>query len=277
MNAPHEPNLPAPHLDDNDEMIGSILSRRRALRLLGLGGGAAALAAGGVLAQRTGPPPGGMGGGVSGAGGTSAGTSGAVSLPGCVVRPAMTDGPYFVESEPRRADIRKDTATGRASAGVPLTLNFVVSKVAVGSCTPRGDVLIDVWHCDALGVYSGVSGNTGNFLRGSLVTDASGRASFTTVYPGWYQGRAVHIHFKLRPLDASGGATGEFTSQLFFPESVNSAVFARAPYSHKGKGTDTSNAQDGIYNNGGNQLLLDMKGDPIKGYTATFDVGLNIG
>ncbi|WP_309573379.1 intradiol ring-cleavage dioxygenase [Deinococcus sp.] len=275
MNSPHEPNLPAPHLDDDndDEMIGSILSRRRALRLLGLGGGAAALAAGGVLAQRAGPPPGGM----SGAGGTSAGTSGAASLPGCVVRPAMTEGPYFVESEPRRADIRKDTTSGKTSAGVPLTLNFLVSKVAVGSCTPRGSVLIDVWHCDALGVYSGVSGNSGNFLRGSLVTDASGMASFTTVYPGWYQGRAVHIHFKLRPLDASGRATGEFTSQLFFPESVNSAVFARAPYSQKGKVADTSNAQDGIYKNGGNQLLLDVKGDSSKGYTATFDVGLNIG
>ena len=271
MNPPHDPRLTAPHLDDDndDELVGSILSRRRALRLLGLGGSVAALAAGGVLAQRAGGP--------AGAGGTSAGTSGATGLPGCVVRPAMTEGPYFVESEPRRADLRKDTTTGRVSAGVPLTLTFVVSKVAVGSCTPRGSVLIDVWHCDALGMYSGVSGNSGNFLRGSLVTDAQGKASFTTVYPGWYQGRAVHIHFKLRPLDASGKATGEFTSQLFFPESVNSAVFARAPYSQKGPKADTPNAQDGIYRNGGSQLLLDVKGDASKGYTATFDVGLNLG
>ena len=272
----HNPNPhPDPHLDEDndDEMVGSILSRRSALRLLGLGGGAAALAAGGVLAQRAGgPPPGGMG-----ASGTSAGISGATGLPGCVVRPAMTEGPYFVESEPRRSDIRKDSSTGKLSAGVPLTLEFVVSKVAVGGCTPRQNILIDVWHCDALGVYSDVQGNSGDFLRGSQVTNAAGKANFTTVYPGWYQGRAVHIHFKLRTLDASGKATGEFTSQLFFPEGVNTAVFARAPYSQKGTKADTPNAQDGIYRNGGSQLLLAVTGDPAKGYRATFDVGLNIG
>ncbi|GHF57006.1 protocatechuate 3,4-dioxygenase beta subunit [Deinococcus metalli] len=270
---PSDPHPAPPHLDDDtdDELVGSILSRRRALRLLGLGGGALSLAAGGVLAQRAGGPS------TGGAAGSSAGPGGGSGLPGCVVRPALTEGPYFVESEPRRADLRKDTTTGTVSAGVPLTLNFLVSKVSVGSCTPRSRVLIDVWHCDALGVYSGVSGNTGNFLRGSLVTDAQGRASFTTIYPGWYQGRAVHIHFKLRPLDASGKATGEFTSQLFFPEGVNSAVFARAPYRQKGTRADTPNAQDGIYRNGGSQLLLDVKGDPAAGYAATFDVGLNIG
>lgn len=269
-NDPHRPNPTAPDLapthapdeDNDDEMIGTLLSRRRALRLLGLGAGATALGAGGVLAQRGG-----------GAGQASA----ASGLPGCVVRPAMTEGPYFVESEPRRSDIRRDTTTGKLSAGVPLTLNFEVSRVAVGGCTPRGQVLIDVWHCDAQGVYSDVQGNTGDFLRGSQVTDAQGRAKFTTIYPGWYRGRAVHIHFKLRPLNASGKATGEFTSQLFFPESVNSAVFARAPYSAHGTKADTPNAQDGIYRNGGSQLLLNVKGDPVKGYTATFDIGLNIG
>ncbi|MFC3833135.1 MULTISPECIES: intradiol ring-cleavage dioxygenase [Deinococcus] len=274
MNPSDRPDLSPLHLDGDtdDGMTGTILSRRRALRLLGLGGGAAALGAGGVLAQRGGGP-----GGMSGAGGTSAGTSGAAGLPGCVVRPAMTEGPYFVESEPRRSDIRRDSTTGRLSAGVPLTLSFVVSRVAVGGCTPRSGVLIDVWHCDALGVYSDVQGNTGDFLRGSQVTDAQGRARFTTIYPGWYQGRAVHIHFKLRPLDASGRATGEFTSQLFFPENVNTAVFARAPYRQKGTKADTPNATDGIYRNGGNQLLLDVKGDASRGYAATFDVGLNIG
>ncbi|MVN87178.1 intradiol ring-cleavage dioxygenase [Deinococcus sp. HMF7620] len=281
MNDPHDPRLPLtpelPEEDNDDEMVGRLLSRRSALRLLGLGGGAAALTAGGVLAQRGGPPPPPGGAeGMGGAGGTSAGTSGATGLPGCVVRPAMTEGPYFVEGEPRRSDLRKDSKTGKVVSGVPLTLDFVTSRVAVGGCTPRAGVLIDVWHCDALGNYSGVSGSAGDFLRGSQVTNAQGKASFTTIYPGWYQGRAIHIHFKLRPLNASGKATGEFTSQLFFPETVNAAVLTRAPYSQKGK-ADTPNAQDGIYRNGGSQLLLKVTGDPVKGYRATFDVGLNIG
>lgn len=280
MTNPSQFTPPHPDEDDNDdEMIGSFVSRRKALRLLGLGAGVTALAAGGALAQRNSPPQGNppIGGGpMGGAGGTSAGNSGATSLPGCVVRPAMTEGPYFVKGEPRRSDIRKDSKTGQIRAGIPLTLEFIASKVAVGGCTPRKNVLIDVWHCDALGNYSGVSGNTGDFLRGSQVTNAAGNATFTTIYPGWYNGRAVHIHFKLRPLNAAGQATGEFTSQLFFPETVNAAVISRAPYSQKGK-ADTSNASDNIYKNGGSQLLLKITGDPVKGYKATFDVGLNIG
>lgn len=253
-----------PHLDNDndDEMVGSILSRRSVLRVLGLGGSAAALAACGGLAQRSGP-----------AGSAANNTP---PLPSCVVRPALTEGPYFVESEPRRSDLRSDTKSGKVSVGLPLTLEFVVSKVTAGGCVPHQKVLIDVWHCDAQGHYSGVSGNSGNFLRGSQVTDAQGKATFTTLYPGWYHGRAVHIHFKLRTLNASGQATGEFTSQLFFPEEINAAVYARAPYSTKGK-ADTSNAQDGIYRNGGNQLLLKLTGDATKGYQATFDVGLNNG
>ncbi|WP_216317549.1 intradiol ring-cleavage dioxygenase [Deinococcus aestuarii] len=254
--------------DNDDEMVGTLLSRRTALRLLGLGGAGLAVG-GGVLAQRRGPPPG-------GAGGTSAGTGGAASLPGCVVRPAMTEGPYFVEEELRRSDIRKDTSTGQVSAGVPLTLTFVTSRVAVNACQPRANVLVDVWQCDALGVYSGVQGDGGDFLRGSQVTNAQGRATFTTVYPGWYPGRAVHIHFKLRPLNAGGQATGEFTSQLFFPEEVTDRAHARAPYNRKGR-RNVLNAEDGIYRNGGNQLLLSLTGAPEQGYKATFDVGLNIG
>lgn len=130
---------------------------------------------------------------------------------------------------------------------------------------------MDVWHCDALGAYSDVGSTSGQkFLRGYQSTDASGNAQFSTIFPGWYQGRAVHIHFKIRTSLGGGGV--EFTSQLFFDESVISQVFAQSPYSQKGR-ADTPNARDGIYQGGGSQLLLALAGEGT-GYVATFDIAL---
>jgi protocatechuate 3,4-dioxygenase beta subunit len=136
---------------------------------------------------------------------------------------------------------------------VPLRLKFTVQRVDGTSCTPLTGAYLDVWHCDASGTYSDVSGQgngTGGaghrFLRGYQVTDASGVAQFTTIYPGWYAGRAVHVHFKLR-LYAGTSKTYEFTSQFFFDESLTSTVHAQSPYSSKGT-RNTLNSTDGIYN-----------------------------
>jgi protocatechuate 3,4-dioxygenase beta subunit len=106
------------------------------------------------------------------------------------------------------------------------------------------------------------------FLRGYQLTDASGLALFTTVYPGWYSGRAVHIHFKIR----SGGL--EFTSQLYFDESLTDQVHSQSPYNGKGR-RNTLNSQDGIYQGGGSQLLLSAAPEG-SGYGATFDVALQL-
>jgi protocatechuate 3,4-dioxygenase beta subunit len=247
-------------MDNDDKMIGKLLSRRSALKLLGLGG--ATLGAGvlgsSLVACNT----------------TDAGTG--TGLPGCVVRPALTEGPYFVDEKLNRSDIRSSTPSGIVKAGVPLVLNFVVSKVGT-SCVALSGVQVDVWHCDAGGLYSDESANNTvgqNFLRGYQLTDANGKAVFTTVYPGWYSGRAVHIHFKLRVLSGSS-LTKEFTSQLFFNETTTDLVHATAAYSARGTRT-TLNANDNIYKNGGSQLLLTLAGDATAGYAATFDVGLNI-
>jgi len=132
-------------------------------------------------------------------------------------------------------------------------------------------VFVDIWHCDALGTYSDVQGASGRkFLRGYQVTDASGAAQFTTIFPGWYSGRAIHLHFKIRTSLAGGGY--EFTSQLFFDESVTAAVLAQSPYRTKGQ-PDTSNARDGIYQGGGSQLLVTPVGEG-SGYGVTFDLAL---
>jgi len=167
---------------------------------------------------------------------------------GCVLTAALTEGPYFVDERLNRSDLRADPVSGAVSTGAPLQLTFNVSRSSNNACSPLTGALIDVWHCDAAGVYSDVggSGSGRKFLRGYQITDASGVVNFTTVYPGWYQGRAVHIHFKLRVI-AGTTTTYEFTSQFFFDENVTSTVHAVSPYNTRGQ-RDTRNTNDGIYN-----------------------------
>jgi protocatechuate 3,4-dioxygenase beta subunit len=190
-------------------------------------------------------------------------------MPACVARPEATEGPYFVDERLERSDIRSDPATGAVKVGLPLALAFRVSRIENGACTPLAGAMVDVWHCDAEGVYSDVrdprNDTTGQqFLRGYQLTDASGGASFTSIFPGWYQGRAVHIHFKIRTEDNL-----EFTSQLFFDEDLISQVYARDPYAVRGP-ADTPNARDGIYDE---QLLVAATTDGASA-SALFDVGL---
>jgi protocatechuate 3,4-dioxygenase beta subunit len=125
------------------------------------------------------------------------------------------------------------------------------------------------------------SDSTGkHFLRGYQVTDASGVARFTTIYPGWYRGRAVHIHFKIRtpgPSQAAAGATPqtyEFTSQLFFDDALSDRVFARPPYAGKGE-RDRRNGDDGIFRESNGQLLLAVAPSG-RSYDAKFDIGLDL-
>jgi protocatechuate 3,4-dioxygenase beta subunit len=120
-------------------------------------------------------------------------------------------------------------------------------------------------------------------LRGYQVTDASGAVRFTTIYPGWYRGRAVHVHFKVR-LYAGTQTTYEFTSQFFFDEAITDAVHAQAPYNAKGA-RDTRNLNDGIFrqpvNDGtgrtsGELLMVRLTPAQDQGYDGTFDIGLRL-
>ena len=150
-------------------------------------------------------------------------------------------------------------------------LTFNVSQVSASSCTPLQGATVEIWHCDAAGQYSDVSDpgfNTKgqNWLRGAQVTDANGVATFTTIYPGWYSGRAVHIHFKVHP-----DATKVFTSQLFFDDKLSQQVFTQAPYASKGSTPDTLNSTDNIYQD----LLLLTTTKTDQGYAAAFDIGID--
>jgi protocatechuate 3,4-dioxygenase beta subunit len=159
-----------------------------------------------------------------------------------------------------------------------LTLAFNVSRVAGSACTPLTGAYLDVWHCDAGGVYSDVSGSSRKFLRGYQITDANGVAAFTTVYPGWYNGRAVHIHFKLR-LFAGSTKTYEFTSQFFMNDSLSDSVYTQSPYSSRGTRT-TRNANDGIYNSlsSTNKTALTLQTSKTNdGYAGIINLGVAVG
>ncbi|MGH2588715.1 MAG: intradiol ring-cleavage dioxygenase [Dehalococcoidia bacterium] len=208
-----------------------------------------------------------------------AGARASSQMPACVVTPQLTEGPYFVDEMLFRSDIREDPATGAVSEGVPLWLRFRVSQVgSEAACTPLAGAVVDVWQCDALGVYSdvqdpGFSTVGQKFLRGSQYTDESGQAAFLTIYPGWYQGRTVHIHFKVRT-DPDSEAGYEFTSQLFFDDALTDLVHTQPPYAAKGQRT-LRNDGDNIFRQGGDELLLEIveEGD---GYATTIDIGVDL-
>jgi protocatechuate 3,4-dioxygenase beta subunit len=260
-------------IDDDDRPIGRILTRREVLALLG---GSALVVA---CAPATLNAPSATTAATQAVPTTAAATTAAaVVLPSCVVRPALTEGPYFVDEKLNRSDVRSDPSTGTVKPGVALALTFLVSRVTGTSCTALAAATVDIWHCDALGVYSDASdpnfGSTKGmkFLRGYQTTDASGAATFTTIWPGWYQGRATHIHFKVRATAANGQGS-DFTSQLFFSEALNDQIFALSPYSQKGGAGRLRNESDGIFQQSGGKLTL----APTKttdGYAATFDIGL---
>jgi protocatechuate 3,4-dioxygenase beta subunit len=161
----------------------------------------------------------------------------------CVLSPEMTEGPYYVAGEPTRRDVTE------GKAGTPLALKLTVVDT---TCAPIKDATVEIWHADAAGDYSafGNGASSRTFLRGQQVSAADGVVSFDTIHPGWYQGRATHIHLKVH----RGGNTVH-TGQLFFDEAVNDAVYATSAYAGH-SGSRTRNATDGIYRNGGSSSML---------------------
>jgi len=259
---------------------------------------------------------------------TTAGTAGTTGPGGsaaavdCVLTPEVTQGPYYLDLD----KVRRDITEGRP--GRPLELTIVVLDAS--TCRPIRDAAVDIWHCDAGGIYSGFSsasgaaaglpggpagtvpgrpgrpagsapgsgrggpgvppppggapggapggGETGDasanttdnliFLRGTQISDAEGKVTFDTIYPGWYQGRAVHIHMKVHVRDKD-----VHTGQFFFDDATSDEVFAAAPYATKGK-ADMRNADDSIYRGAGGAtavLALTPRG---TGYASTIAVGV---
>jgi protocatechuate 3,4-dioxygenase beta subunit len=185
-------------------MDGVTLSRRRALAWLG-GLGLAAVVPGCADDDPGATPT----------------TSVAQGPADCVLMPELTEGPYYLDLDV----VRRDITEGRP--GAPFDL--AVTVVDADSCEPIEGAAVDVWHCDAEGVYSGVQGDSGTFLRGVQMTGADGVASFRTIFPGWYTGRAVHVHLKV-----ALGTTDVHTGQLFFDEATLAAAYESEPYAGRG-------------------------------------------
>jgi protocatechuate 3,4-dioxygenase beta subunit len=181
----------------------------------------------------------------------------------CVLAPELTEGPYYLDIN----DVRSDITADRQGAPLALTMTIVDAT----KCEPIKDAAVDIWHCDALGAYSGVEGNPGTYLRGTQVTDADGKVTFDTVYPGWYRGRAVHIHTKVH-VDSSVVHTG----QLFFDEAVTRSVYEKtAPYKTRGA-ADTTNDADSIYGEAGTNAALVRVNAKDDSYTGAITLGLQI-
>ena len=180
--------------------------------------------------------------------------------------PAETEGPFY-QGQGMVYEVRSDVTEGRP--GTPFVLTVVVVRAT--GCAPVVNAAIDIWHCDADGVYSGFPGQLGNldttgqtFFRGTQITDANGRVEFTTIYPGWYPGRTTHIHFKIHPT-----STSEATSQMYFPEVITSAVYQTGVYAAHGQ-KDTTNAADGAV--AGNLPPLLAVTQTSTGYAATLTI-----
>ncbi len=259
-------------MDHDDEGIGRIFSRREAIEKA---------AAAGLLAL--------FGGGAARALTRQVGQSAPVPLEKrfLVVSPELTEGPFFEDEGLERSDLLEGTTRPSVVNGLPFTLRLRLWELSGTKGRPFKGAKVDLWHCDAIGVYSDEQNGGGfentigqKWLRGYQVSDKTGEVVFRTIWPGWYPGRTIHFHFKIRI--QVGGSTYDFTSQLFIDDALNDLVLANPPYSGRGN-RFTKNANDGIYqqrqadnSRAGDHLLLGIKDDGKGGKIGTFDVAFDM-
>ena len=219
---------------------------------------------------------------------------GQTKTPACSLTAEQEEGPYYIDDR----IVRREITEGKP--GIPLELR--IALLDARSCTPVPYAAIDIWHCDALGVYSGftatdlerppgtdrpppagpgaLNGPPGpppmppprphhqvdatRYLRGVQLTDAKGRAEFATLYPGWYAGRAIHIHLKVHiasSIDSAKDRGGHVchTGQLFFPEEITADIAKLEPYATRLHVHRTTQSEDGVFNGQrGSASMLDL-------------------
>jgi protocatechuate 3,4-dioxygenase beta subunit len=200
------------------------------------------------------------------AGLVTTGTNAASSAAALPLTAQATEGPYYFDAAKVRADITEGLP------GVPLEVRFVVMD-AGGA--PLPGLRVDIWHCNAAGLYSGYAGQGENrrtstvgttFLRGSLVADAGGVTAFRTVYPGWYEGRTTHIHFKV-----ISGTRTVLASQFFLPDALSEFLYTSLPDYKRTQLRQTLNRNDGIALMAGSTVLGAVREEADR-YVATLNL-----
>ena len=232
-------------------MHGKKVSRREAI--LAIGGAGAALGFGCGGSSPTSPEA-----------ATTTTTPPATGSAACAVTPSETAGPFPSLTDLIRSDIRE----GKAGATLTLTITVVNTS---NNCAPVANASVEIWQCDAAGNYSQYgTQTTQTYLRGIQTTNSGGQVTFTTIYPGWYQGRATHIHLEVKTSGAS-----RKTTQIAFPESINSTIYRTGVYAPRGS-NPTSNLSDGIFADSLSSELVTPSGDPATGYTASCQVAISV-
>jgi len=240
-----------------NERVLSRLTRRQVLEVLGSAASVTLTAACGTSSDSpVSPSP----------------TTGGSTSSSCVVTPSETEGPYpdrlgMINSQ---AFFRRDITEGRPGLALSLVLTIVNTNQ---NCQPLSNAAVEIWQCDATGNYSeyaqpGYDGTGQTFLRGLQVTDTNGQVTFTTIYPGWYAGRATHVH-----VDVFVNGVNKKTTQIAFPEATSAAVYASGVYATKGR-NPTSNASDMVFSDGTSSELATLSGSVAAGFTATLTIGV---
>lgn len=201
---------------------------------------------------------------------SSAATAASPSRTGTTPLTAQTtEGPYYFDAKKVRTDITEGLP------GTPLDMRF---RVVDAAGAPFAGARVDIWHCNAAGVYSGYAGQGDDgsvdtrgatFLRGTQMADSAGEALFHTVYPGWYRGRTTHIHFKV--ID---GDNATLTSQFFLPDALSEFLYTQVPAYARDELRDTLNSSDGILLRSGDTVLGCIREQDDR-YVATLDVAVN--
>jgi protocatechuate 3,4-dioxygenase beta subunit len=238
------------------ERVPSWLTRRQALETMG---GVAAVAFTAACSKSSDSP-------------TSPSSTTGGSTSACAVTPSETEGPYpdrlgMINSQ---AFFRRDITEGRPGLALSLVLTIVNTNQ---NCQPLSNAAVEIWQCDATGNYSeysqpGYDGTGQTFLRGLQVTDANGQVTFTTIYPGWYAGRATHIH-----VDVFVNGVNKKITQVAFPEATTTSVYASGVYASKGR-NPTSNSSDMVFSDGTSMELATLAGSVSAGYVDTLTIGV---